>query len=345
MFLATSRFSTFSALVFSATSSFAIPVATRSSLDEPEPELFRRAGDCFKLTADRAPRIPGWEKVVAYRDEHWGSKYVAGLQTNPPEYLNRPALVCLKSTEAVSRWEGEPICSQETMDVAGGATGVDVGINGGKEATRESKVSWTVMKSSEFSVGTEFTVGIGSEETGKAEAKFHMTTTLKDEVTNSTETTTTSKEFINYNFENKAGQDCTAKLKMTTCTGKARASLPVVVTGYVWFMYDKAVPDKTKPGSSKHYHWSVNLEKVLSEQERTRTIELSGSVLTTTRGDYAAECKDKPSKQSISGKTLSAQKPLVKKKRSTGPRAHRKPKTLARTSRAGRLSKPSQEEN
>lgn len=306
MFVQTSRLAVISTVLMTATSSLALPFYQDArAFDDLEAPVYARAGSCFKLSKERAERIPGWSKVIAYRDEHWGPK--GGLQVNPSEYPEREAIVCLEAGEVKAHWEGAPTCSEDSMNLGGTSVGTDSTVTNGREATTETKATWTVTKSSEFSMGTEFSVGIGSEATGQVGAKFSTSLTLRDESTSSTESTSSSKQMINVEFNNADGKDCKAHLIVKTCNGKSTARVPATVTGYVWFNYDKAVPDKTKPGSSKHYHWSVNLNKVLSVEERTRYIELVGSVKMVTHGDYKTDCTLKPpGSQKSAAKSLTA---------------------------------------
>lgn len=202
-------------------------------------------------------------------------------------------MVCIESGHVKANWKGPPTCSEDVTDMEGSSTGTETTVTNTNEATTQTTARWTVTKSSEYAMAQEFSVGIGSEATGQAGASFSMSVTLKDESTNSTEQSSVSTQAINVQYNNPDGIDCKSSLVVRRCHGDSTASVPVAVTGHVWFFYGSAVPDKTKPDSSKHFHWSVNLEKVLSVEERTTSIELLGNVSQKTKGNYKTDCTAK----------------------------------------------------
>ncbi|KAF6752458.1 hypothetical protein DFP72DRAFT_904882 [Ephemerocybe angulata] len=294
-----------SMLLMSACSTMGMPIM----LSYEEAELFQRDGNCIKLTGDRIKKIPGWSKVTAYVNEHWGSD--GGLKVNDHKYTDKMVMACMNVQQVTSTWKSEPQCQDSLTDFDSKAMGTDLVISGTKEITRETHASWTTTHSSELTAGAEFTVGIGSDATGKAEAKFSMSTTIKDETTSSKGSSRETKDSFGYNFPVPKGNTCGLKLKVTDCDGQASATVPIVVTGTVWFFYNDAVPDKTDASFGNHYHWSVHLDSILSEQERTSLIELSGGIKTSTKGELLVECKpSEPGAKAITknlttGKTLS----------------------------------------
>ena len=121
-------------------------------------------------------------------------------------------------------------------------------------------------------------------------------------------------------FSNKAGDQCKMELVTQMCTATAKGRAPVVASGFVWFNYeDKRAP---KSGGDAHYKCeislsltespltpspladSINIDSILSEDERTSFIEFQGPMNSKSSTTYNTNCsKDKGP----------AKKPAVKK--------------------------------
>ncbi|ESK92616.1 hypothetical protein Moror_4329 [Moniliophthora roreri MCA 2997] len=82
----------------------------------------RGAGTCTQLSADDAKKLPGWKVIENYANEKWGTGS-RNITTNPPEYLDRPAYVCVDLDPIPVRRTDDPNCLAQNVEGQGIAVG------------------------------------------------------------------------------------------------------------------------------------------------------------------------------------------------------------------------------
>ncbi|KAJ2933524.1 hypothetical protein H1R20_g3558, partial [Candolleomyces eurysporus] len=267
------------------------------------------------------PLVPAWNKVVEYARDTWGEG--GGPTLNPPEYADRGADACMNEPRIKIQWAQQPSCSSMKTLGEGTSKGADATISFVQKTGSEQSGSWTVTKSSEITNSISFNVGF--EYSGfSAGMETSFSATVKNERftmsnNNMQETTVT--------YENKDGNQCKLEIDTQTCRATGKGVVPIKASGFVWFYYPSPRASKNNPGGSKHYHWAVQLSRVLTEEERTSLIEFQGPMNTISKTAHALNCTP-----------LGASKAVARTLVKPGTNATRPSKTTSASPRAGSTS-------
>ncbi|KAJ6533901.1 hypothetical protein DFH09DRAFT_1181032, partial [Mycena vulgaris] len=156
--------------------------------DSALPRRDGATGTCAALDATQMQTIPGWPKLVAETQKNWGTESWI-IKTNPPEWLNNPAIVCVNDRNSANPPKivatGTPNCADSSQSTDGQFIGVAGAVSlTGSEGTTASSTT-TVTKQS--SIGVD--VSVSAEVDFPLVAKF---TTTVISFTNSLAKSTTS---------------------------------------------------------------------------------------------------------------------------------------------------------
>lgn len=245
---------------------------------------------CYPLDVDQMKKLPGWGKLEQYAKDTYGEGGV-NIVTNPSEYSDRPANACVNVAKVQVQWSGKPQCTESTTDINGKATGTSADISFSQKTGSEQSASWTVTRSSEICSSVSFNVGVELPGLVSAGVSLSASTTIKNERSSSFTTATNDMKETTVSYKNDSGKQCHMALKTKTCTASASGKVPVVASGYVWFNYDDKRAPKNDPNGSAHYKYSIPIDSVLSEAERTSFVEFQGPVNGVNKALYDVNCK------------------------------------------------------
>jgi len=275
-------------LLASASITSAVPIFIE---DSDLVDISAREGlSCYPLTVDQVKKLPGWRKVEQYARDNWGEKY--GLNMNPPEYSERGANACVNVAKVDVHWNQKPQCSDSRMNIDGKTSGTTSSITFTQRTGSEQSASWTVTKASDITASVSLNVEVGVPGMFTAGMSASTSTSIRNERSSSFTTSSNDMKETTLTYQNDSGKRCKMELITKTCSATASGRVPVIATGNVWFYYDKAVPRKGGAANDKHYHWTVKLERILSEAERTSYTEFQGPVKGVSKAVYDVNCKN-----------------------------------------------------
>ncbi|KAK0476959.1 hypothetical protein IW261DRAFT_298058 [Armillaria novae-zelandiae] len=242
----------------------------------------RAASQCSQLSVDEAKTISGWDAIENYANDNWGDGS-RNIVTNPEDYVDRPAQVCITDDVVQLSFSGDPVCQTHTTSSAGTLVGTSGEVDIEVDQGFNTDTSYTVSSASTIGVSNTMTVKVGIPEVAE----------VTDALTISTEVTdTTSSTFdVSYNDVSKVtlkitapeGKTCTATTSTKTCNIQATGKIRYLATGWIWFNYN----DKTEG----HYKWAVNIESVVTNQDdRSSFATFKGSMVENTETSYAGKC-------------------------------------------------------
>ncbi|KAJ3531501.1 hypothetical protein NMY22_g8126 [Coprinellus aureogranulatus] len=254
--------------------------------------LSTRAASCYPVTLEQLQKLPAWNKVVKYAEDHWGSGgvFMSTILRLVWQYPERGADACMNVASVQAKWSSEPSCETNKGEQQGTATNGQLTVGWKAAIGTSSKASWTVTHASELTAGVEYSITAEIPAVASLSSKISMSGTVRNEKSSSFETSNDQTTEQNFEFQNEPGNQCKFEVETTTCKATATASVPVAATGRVWFFYNEARKDKVTGQADGHYHWSVSLDEVLTEQERTSQIEIKGPVNTQSRSVYTLHC-------------------------------------------------------
>ncbi|KAG7441251.1 uncharacterized protein BT62DRAFT_923471 [Guyanagaster necrorhizus] len=242
----------------------------------------RAASQCAQLSVDEAKTLPGWDAIVQYANNNWGDGSRT-IVTNPSDYVDSPAQVCITDDVVELSFSGDPVCQTHTTSSEGSLVGTSGEVDIEVDQGFNTDTSYTLTTASTIGVSDTLTVKVGVPEVAE----------VTDALTISTEVTdTTSSTFdVSYNDVSKVtikmtapeGKTCTATTSTKTCNIQATGNIRYLASGWVWFNYD----DET----DGHYKWAASIEAVLTNQDdRSSFAEFKGSMVANTQTSYAGTC-------------------------------------------------------
>lgn len=244
---------------------------------------------CYPLTLDQARQLPGWSKIEQYAKDNYGEG--GGPHTNPGEYPDRGANACLNQSRIPVQFTAKPTCTATKTEIEGKVDGTTQKTTFQEAVGDEQNASWTVTKASSLTSGAKFSVSIGIPEFGDIGAETSVETTFTDERSTSFSTTSSTMRTTTLDFENKSGDTCKMTLETQKCTGTASGRVPVMASGRVWFFYHSKRAATNDPNGGEHYHYNVEIDSVLTEEERTLYVEFQGPVNSVSKSGYSTNCQ------------------------------------------------------
>ncbi|KAK0189360.1 hypothetical protein F5146DRAFT_623785 [Armillaria mellea] len=186
-----------------------------------------------------AQTIPGWNTIVQYANSNWGPGS-RNIVTNPADYYDQPAQVCITDDIVQLSYSGDPVCQSHTTTSQGslvGTTGeVDIEVDQGFD----TETSYTVTSASTIGFSNTLTVKVGIPEIDNITDALTISASVTD--------TTSSTFKVSYNDVNKVtikmtapqGKTCTAVIITKTCNIQATGNIRYLAPGWIWFNYNSA---------------------------------------------------------------------------------------------------------
>ncbi|KAK0445617.1 uncharacterized protein EV420DRAFT_1648338 [Desarmillaria tabescens] len=243
----------------------------------------RAASQCGQLSIDEAKTISGWDAIEQYANDNWGDGS-RNVVTNPEDYVDRPAQVCITDDVVELSFSGDPVCQTHTTSSEGTLVGTEGEVDIEVDQGFNTDTSYTVTSASTIGVSNTLTVKIGVPEVAEVTEALTISTEITD--------TTSSTFDVSYNDVSKVtlkitapeGKTCTAMTSTKTCNIQVTGNIRYLATGWIWFNYD----DKTQG----HYKWAINIESVITNlDDRSSFATFKGSMVANTETSYAGTCQ------------------------------------------------------
>lgn len=242
----------------------------------------RAASQCAQLSVDEAKTISGWDAIEQYANDNWGDGS-RNIVTNPEDYVDSPAQVCITDDVVQLSFSGDPVCQTHTTSSEGtlvGTTGeVDIEVDQGFN----TDTSYTVSSASTIGVSNTLTVKVGIPEVADVTDAFTISTEVTDTTSSTFDVSYSDMSKVTVKMTAPEGKTCTATTSTKTCNIQATGKIRYLATGWIWFNYD----DKTEG----HYKWAVNIDSVVTNQDdRSSFATFKGSMASNTETSYAGNC-------------------------------------------------------
>ncbi|KAL1696289.1 hypothetical protein GGG16DRAFT_43507 [Schizophyllum commune] len=242
--------------------------------------LGRRDGSCAALSSDDVQKLPGWDKLVSQANDNWGD-HKRKIVTNDSDYPDRPASICAMDAGDIAI-DGDPECTTSTQTLTTGVKDT-TGIATVSQVTGTSfSSSQTVTQEASISVGETVDVKVGIPEVADVTSSTSLTTTFTNSLSKTTTSTSNQQTTQTVAINIPKDSTCNITYKQTSCSTHGSGQVPFTATGWVWFEYDS----KTEG----HYKWALNMDNLLSDDERSSYMKFDSVVSTDTKGDYQADC-------------------------------------------------------
>ncbi|KAK0489206.1 hypothetical protein IW261DRAFT_1641006 [Armillaria novae-zelandiae] len=230
--------------------------------------------------------VPGWDAIEAYAKSQWGSGSW-NIVTNPADYSDRPAHVCVSDDPVKIELDGDPQCQDSTIDNVSGTSGTDgsVAAMGLSIQSRRVFEPFTCLVAVS-KLALSATLGVSF---GVPLLSADASATVEQDVTNKQSSSFGTSYFdvveVTRTIDTKDGKNCSVDLKLHSCTAKSKGQIRYVANGFIWFNYN----DRTKG----HYKWSVKIEDVVkNDDDRSSIAEIEGPISSETHSTSDAACKD-----------------------------------------------------
>lgn len=264
--------------------------------------IYARGSNCSPLTLDQLKGLPGWPKIEKYASDTYGDGGV-NIVVNPPEYLDRPGIVCQDGVVPI-QVEGEPTCTSSTSHMNGKLDGTTGEHEIALEQSYSNTGSWSVTKESSLSLGTELSVSVEIPEIADVSASITTTSTFTNSLANSFSTTVNDVSKQTVKYEVADGQTCDGTITTKTCNVQGTGSAAFVASGYVWFNYDDSRPPKNDPNGGAHYKYAIDIASVLTDvNDRSSYMTFAGSMQLSSQTHSDVHC-DHPAKKTRKAKRM-----------------------------------------
>ncbi|PBK59093.1 hypothetical protein ARMSODRAFT_1073717, partial [Armillaria solidipes] len=139
----------------------------RYPVDVESNSLDRRASNqCGKLSVDESKTLPGWDAIEKYANDNFGNGS-RNIVTNPTQYLNQPALVCITNDVSELTFSGDPTCQMQNASANGGSVGASGEVDIEVDQGFSTDTSYTITNASTIGVSQTLTAEIGVPEIAK----------------------------------------------------------------------------------------------------------------------------------------------------------------------------------
>ncbi|KAK0216347.1 hypothetical protein IW262DRAFT_212939 [Armillaria fumosa] len=243
----------------------------------------RDASQCAQLSVAEAQTIPGWNAIVQYANSNWGSGS-RNIVTNPTDYVDRPAQVCITDDVVQLSYSGDPVCQTHTTTSQGSLVGTEGEVDIEVDQGFNSDSSYTVSSASTLGVSNTLSVKIGVPEVAEVTEAFTVSASVTDTTSSTIDTSYNDMSKVTIKMTAPEGKTCTAETSTKTCNIQATGQIRYLATGWIWFNYDSA--------TQGHYKWAVNIEAVVTNQDdRSSFATFKGSMVANTETSYAGSCQ------------------------------------------------------
>ncbi|KAK0483021.1 hypothetical protein EDD18DRAFT_1362280 [Armillaria luteobubalina] len=243
----------------------------------------RDASQCAQLSVVEAQTIPGWDSIVQYANSNWGSGS-RNIVTNPTDYVDRPAQVCITDDVVQLSYSGDPVCQTHTTTSKGSLVGTEGEVDIEVDQGFNSDSSYTVSSASTLGVSNTLSVKIGVPEVAEVTEAFTVSASVTDTTSSTIDTSYNDMSKVTIKMTAPEGKTCTAVTSTNTCNIQATGKIRYLATGWIWFNYNSA--------TQGHYKWAVNIESVVTNQDdRSSFATFKGSMVANTETSYAGNCQ------------------------------------------------------
>ncbi|KAK0189379.1 hypothetical protein F5146DRAFT_1112136 [Armillaria mellea] len=243
----------------------------------------RDASQCAQLSVTEAQTIPGWNAIVQYANSNWGSGS-RNIVTNPTDYVDRPAQVCITDDVVQLSYSGDPVCQTHTTTSQGSLVGTEGEVDIEVDQGFNSDSSYTVSSASTLGVSNTLSVKIGVPEVAEVTEAFTVSASVTDTTSSTFDTSYNDVSKVTIKMTAPEGKTCTAATTTKTCNIQATGNIRYLATGWIWFNYNSA--------TQGHYKWAVSIEGVLTNQDdRSSFATFKGSMAANTETSYAGSCQ------------------------------------------------------
>ncbi|KAJ6529757.1 hypothetical protein B0H19DRAFT_1274150 [Mycena capillaripes] len=278
---------------------------------------------CRPATNDDLPLIPGYQALSDAGAKHASGQKPTRIYVNDPSYPNIVANLCYSTDTVTLAPNGSPSCSTQVtnlkLDQTSDASSMTV--SHGVMTGLKSGVSTTTTKTSQFNWSDTIT----AKASIPAIMEVSSAQTFAVQVVNTqgtmTSTSIDSQTSDTVKVTSKPGKNCPVHANVTTCTYEATGSLPVYLTGLIWFEYKNYFRDPgctqslIKPGApcagkgnshpkndlnhcydnndcKTHGHWAYDIASDLlpNIDDRSNPIQFKNGFESTVTGSYDSYC-------------------------------------------------------
>ncbi|KAH7097542.1 hypothetical protein BKA62DRAFT_774130 [Auriculariales sp. MPI-PUGE-AT-0066] len=217
----------------------------------------RQSDSCSLIDQGLLKRMDGYHFIEEVAAKEWGSDWDRMI-TNPVEYPDKPASVCVASTPQSIILDSSPSCTStevKSSDVVAQSSG-NLALayqRGTTTDVRMSIIEAAVFPSSEIEIAGQLTMPPLTTNMESFPAAF----TLHNQITQTADVNKNSLRDTSVAASASAGQTCNLALTNTTCTGTGTGKIQVEARGWVWVNYPEP--------RSGHYKWALSIEATIAD--------------------------------------------------------------------------------
>ncbi|KAJ6529754.1 hypothetical protein B0H19DRAFT_1274147 [Mycena capillaripes] len=273
---------------------------------------------CRPATNDDLPLIPGYQALSDAGAKHASGQKPTRIYVNDPSYPNIVATLCYSTDTVTLAPNGSPSCSTQVTNLKLDQTsdGQPITVSHGVVTGFKSDVSTTTTKTSQFNWSDTITAKASIPEVMEVSSVQTFAVQVVNTQGTQTSTSIDSQTSDTVKYTSKPGKDCPVHANVTTCTYEATGSLPVYLTGNIWFEYKDWFRDPgctqslIQPGApcagkgdhpkndlnhcydnndcKTHGHWAWDLASDLlpNIDDRSNPIQFTNGFQSTDTGSY-----------------------------------------------------------
>ncbi|KAK0435925.1 uncharacterized protein EV420DRAFT_1674056 [Desarmillaria tabescens] len=130
------------------------------------------------LNCHATSQLPGWDAIVQHANDNWGNGS-CNIVTNPSDYVDKPAQVCITDEVVELSFSGDPVCQMHNS-TAGSLIGtkgeVDIKVDQGFD----TDTSYTVTTASTIGIDDTLTAKVGIPEVAEVTEALTISTEVMD---------------------------------------------------------------------------------------------------------------------------------------------------------------------
>ncbi|KIY73116.1 hypothetical protein CYLTODRAFT_449321 [Cylindrobasidium torrendii FP15055 ss-10] len=244
--------------------------------------ITKRAATCGDLSADEAQKMPGWATLNNYANDNWGTGS-RNIVTNPTEYLDSPAQVCVSDEVVELDFSGDPVCQTHTTSTEGKLVGTSGTVAIGVTQGFTTSTSYTVSQASTLGLSTTLSVAVKIPAVADVTGSYTISTSVTNTLSSAFSVAYNDASTVQLTMTAPEGKTCTATAETKTCNLDAKGTIRYLATGWVWFNYNSR--------TNGHFKWAANIDSILTNQDdRSTFAEFSGAMVADTHTAYEGTC-------------------------------------------------------
>lgn len=241
----------------------------------------RDSSGCTPLDTADLQNLPGWQTLAATAATDFGNG-AYNLVTNPPQYANYSASVCISTDTIQLTQSGNPSCSTNSQSTASTTVGSDGSVSLTSSPGSAYSAAVTVTQQASIVAGFGAAAPLQIPAVGSTSPSTTVNVPFENTSGQSASATASNQQNQPVSVSSSAGSSCHLNFQTTSCTISGTGQVQYTATGYAWFNYLNV--------TQGHYKWALSIDDTLPVAQRSSSMNFNAKIQVNTNAQFESAC-------------------------------------------------------